>query len=199
MQEIEALQLIVRANGQQQPAAVTDANAAHAKGVLDRERRKILTNGYHFNTDRITIEVDANDRVPLSRDYLKVCFNTYQNLSWRDDGPSRFVWDVDANDWHHDRLENVDVVYLLDFDRLPEPFARWIADKAALENWYDSNVGADNSRLVRNLRESNALAINSLPPMSLNVHGATGYRAIQAIGNSGSSAVRSNGRWIYPG
>lgn len=199
MVELEALCLIARANGQQQPAAVTDANAAHAKGTLDRERRKILTNGYHFNTDRVTLEVDSNDRVPLSRDYLKVCFNTSQNLSWRDDGANRFVWDVDANDWHHQQCDNVDVVSLLDFDRLPEHFARWIADKAALENWYDSNVGAENSRLVRTERESNALAINSLPPLSLNMHGATGYRAIQMIGNSGNSAVMSNGRWIYPG
>lgn len=197
MNLLDALNLILRAASQPQVNATTDENANIAWNVLKRERRSILSNGYHFNRDSVDLAVDTSDRVPLDRKFLKVRFPS-DHLSFRDDPTTnkRYVWDTHTSEYIDYALPDVDVVFDIDdFGLIPEQFQRWIAAKAALTHWHDTHGANQNPYLQSELRDASARAINSLPSGETNVHGATGWRGLRAM-HGQAAAVRVGGSWV---
>lgn len=194
MLEIDAINRIIRAAGQVQANSTTDPNAAVAKNVLARERRRLLAGGFAFNTDKIVVQVNTSGRVPVSSEFLKIRFRDGDgHLDTRKESGTRYIWNLNEGTWH-DQDTELEVVFDMPFADIPENFGQWISDYAAKQHWGDVNPnGRINQRLEREEQTSHAVAINSLEPGRMNVHGATGWRGIQRIA---PSVNHFNGRWI---
>jgi len=193
---IDAINKIIRAAGQIQVNAVTDQNAAIAVGVLAREQRRILATGFPFNTDTITIQVNTADRVPVSNEYLRIRFRDSDgHLDTRKDAGTRYVWNLDENDFHDEDTEVQVTFNFTSFADIPEKFAQWIAAEAAFRHWQDVNPsGVVNRYLLEERNLANAEAVNSLAPDSMNVLKATGWNRLRRI--QGVPVSHFNGRWI---
>lgn len=193
---LDAINQMATSAAQSPVNAVGSPEAARALNLLNREVKRVLTNGYPFNTNIVTLQVNTNGRVPLSRDYLKIRYPVSRpELSWRDDANNRYVWDRDTNDWHDADVEDVEVVFTMDFELIPDAFAQWIAADAASKHFANTKDGRPNMLLVQEARTLQAAAINTLD--DLNVHGATGYNAIR--GARRAPVIRASGAWITLG
>lgn len=172
MHEIDAVNLMLRAVGDPTVAQLDPSSqrSEMARDTLARQRRRILTNGYSFNTDRITLSPDTGGKVPVAKSYLKVMLP--QHLSIRRDGGTLYLWDQQQSRWWAKKVGRVGVVFDIEhFDDIPDPFALWIAHEAAAEFWKNINQGPAPHLQQQAVRQM-ALAINSDHPTNLlRLHG----------------------------
>lgn len=184
------MNLVLEANSSQ---AVTALNAnnpttVRVQNVLRRERRRILRNGYSFNTDIVTLTVDTG-RVPIPQTYLKVLLP--KGYSYRTDGGVHYVWDIQARDYHDAALNDVTVVFdIEDFEDIAGPFGEWIAREAALK-FHEGKNQSTSGHLREDAAREAAHAINSEPPSNLLSTAAPGL-----VGGSGSPHRSYGYYWI---
>jgi hypothetical protein len=179
MIEIEAINTVLRFSGRQRVNHVTrgDQTANIALETLTRVRREILNKPYGFNERRLTLQGDITGRVPVTVDWLAIKFPSRRYTTRFDvDEDRTFVWDFQLNDWAGGPIAGVRVtVDTPEFEQIPDPFAYWIAYRAAEEFFYEVNQQPPpyliNESVVRR-----QVALNSV--RSVNLNDATGFTTL---------------------
>jgi hypothetical protein len=146
----------------------TDPNAAHAKTTIANVMREMEGKSYNFNTNVVTLTVNGDGKVPLSKDYLKVFLRN--GLSIRhDDDDQRFVWDISENDYYAEELTDVHVVFFEDeFLNFENDVAQWIAWKAAERYWFEVKQSDPPAYIIRERVNAENDAMNNMTGQSLN-------------------------------
>lgn len=194
MKLLDAINFTLRACNQGMTNSGEEESAQNVKAVIALELKQAIAPGYPFNTDRIDLRVGADGRVEISRNYLKIrvpCFDT----TWRDDPDNgkRYLWRMVLNEWVDVDVPGAEVVFSLEFDRLPELFAIWVMKRATAEHWSNTNGGAPNGAKIRDANLAQAVAINSLTPFT-SINRGSGFNLIN---NGLGGRVNIDGEWIY--
>jgi hypothetical protein len=157
--ELEAVNTILSAVGEPPIVSLTGtqgADAAIARNILNEVSREVQSQGWHFNTlyDQ-TFSPNSSNEIVLADEVLRV-----DNYSGRsgfttigDSSESRSV--VQRGDKLFDKTNNtftftssikMTVVYLYDFEEMPEPARRYVTIKAA-RIFQDRMVGSQKSHV----------------------------------------------------
>lgn len=192
MRLLDAINYVLRGCNQGMTNSGEEESAQNVKAIIALELKQVLAPGYPFNTDLIDLQVGANGRVEVSRNYWKIRLPS-SDLTWRDDPDGkRYIWSIVNNDWEDSDVIGVEVMFQLEFDRLPELFAIWVMKRATSEHWSNTNGGAPNAAKIRDANLAQAVAINSLPPFT-SINRGSGYNAV--VSGFGAS-VNVDGGWL---
>lgn len=164
-----------------------DEAAALTNEVIKSVRKRVLSGGFAFNTDRINLAVDVNGRVPVSNAYLKMEV-PYRRISARKDGTDRFLWDNQAGEWWSDPITVTVVTDIENIPDIPFLFAEWIAAESA-DRFRAESKGETTATLRQARNSARANAINSLE------HASIFTRNRNAI----ASPSRSTAAWLILG
>ena len=172
MKLLTAINFALRGSGLDPASDPTDENAEAglAKEVIERTRREILETGFPFNVRKVTLQVDASGRVPVSSAYLDI--DLPRGFTTRvDEGgdAQQYVWDIEDDSFHDEALERIPIVHdIEEFSQLPEAFGRWIARQSAVNFFTEHNSGAGvPGTLISARNEARAKAENSQPGGSI--------------------------------
>jgi len=124
-------------------------DVALAKTTLDNYSRELQSLGWHFNTEHdVPLTRDANKEILLPTNVVKVDINAV-NLPSGVNPVQRGskLYDTANRRYTFDQDLKAEVVYLLDWDLLPEPARNFIAKSAARQfqalRLGDSNVSSE--------------------------------------------------------
>lgn len=179
MLEIEAINAILRFSGRQRVNQATsgDQTANTALETLTRVRKEILNKPYGFNERRLALQEDVTGRVPVAVDWLAIKFPSRRYATRFDVDENRtFVWDFQQDDWATGPIRGVRVtVDTPEFEHIPDPFAYWIAYRAAEEFFYETNQQPP-PYLINEAMKRRQIALNSV--RSVNLNDATGFTTL---------------------
>jgi len=112
-----------------------NADAAIAKNILDEVSSEVQTHGWHFNTQlKVELSPDANSEIVLGDNVVRVDMtaNTNGLVDDRDIAQrGAKLFDRTNNTYTFTKSVKALVIYLLDWDDLPEPARRFITVRAA--------------------------------------------------------------------
>lgn len=199
---LDAINLVLRQVGQGQNNELDESSqdASLAKQAIIRARREVLASGFHFNQNRISLAPGPDGRVPVDVVALLSVRFKEPNHSHRldpTDGKT-YVWNLGLGstsgegrpDWVrdvtvHDTVVVVDITNPdtaeLDYHRIPELCAQWIAKRAAAEYWYEVHQAVSQTLEAKAERAKTQFQ-NSIPHR--NIGTVTGYSALRLRGNS---------------
>ena len=148
--ELEAVNTILSTIGEAPLSTLTGSlpvDGTMAKSVLNEINREVQSMGWHFNTQpKVTLSKDAgNNTIPLATNVLRVELNPYKHSKSDYDIVQRndvlFNLVTNSSIFTED-LEEVKVVYLLDFSEIPEQAKRYITIRSA-RVFHDRTLGAN--------------------------------------------------------
>ena len=148
--ELEAVNTILSTIGEAPLSTLTGSlpvDGTMAKSVLNEINREVQSMGWHFNTQpKVTLSKDAgNNTIPLATNVLRVELNPYKHSKTDYDIVQRdnilFNLVTNSSTFTED-LEEVKVVYLLDFSEIPEQAKRYITSRSA-RVFHDRTLGAN--------------------------------------------------------
>ena len=170
--ELEAVNTILSTIGEAPLSTLTGSlpvDGTMAKSVLNEINREVQSMGWHFNTHpKVTFSRDSgNNTIPLATNVLRVELDPYLhsktdfNIVQRNNVLFNLV--TNSSVFTKD-LENMKVVYLLDFSDVPEQCKRYITIRSA-RVFHDRTLGAntlhkftleDEARALVTLRQAEA-------------------------------------------
>ncbi len=148
--ELEPVNTILSTIGEAPLSTLTGSlpvDGTMAKSVLNEINREVQSMGWHFNTQpKVTLSKDAgNNTIPLATNVLRVELNPYKHSKTDYDIVQRdnilFNLVTNSSTFTED-LEEVKVVYLLDFSEIPEQAKRYITIRSA-RVFHDRTLGAN--------------------------------------------------------
>ena len=182
----------------------------NAVEALNRARKQILSNGYHFNTDVVDLQPDATEgnKVNYPTGFLYVGLGdrlfdigrvstetrrlTYRYTSNTAGDQAPFIWDEREREFVTDEVR--DVVRVADvfdssvqqkgFDRIPQMCSEWIATRAAADYFHEVN-GVPSGILEARAEKARARFINK--ERFADIHTASGFRSLESIGRGGGT------------
>ena len=169
--ELEAVNTILSTIGEAPLSTLTGSlpvDGTMAKSVLNEINREVQSMGWHFNTHpKVTLSRDNNGTIPLPTNVLRVELDPYIHSRTEFDIVQRnnvlFNLVKNTSIFTAD-LENMKVVYLLDFSDVPEQCKRYITIRSA-RVFHDRTLGAntlhkftleDEARALVTLRQAEA-------------------------------------------
>jgi len=170
--ELEAVNTILSTIGEAPLSTLTGSlpvDGTMAKSVLNEINREVQSMGWHFNTHtKVTLSRDSgNNTIPLATNVLRVELDPYLHSKTDFDIVQRnnvlFNLVTNSSVFTKD-LENMKVVYLLDFSDVPEQCKRYITIRSA-RVFHDRTLGAntlhkftleDEARALVTLRQAEA-------------------------------------------
>lgn len=143
---LDAVNTILRASGEAPVSTLVGAtlDVANAGNVLDETIREVQSEGWTFNTeDGVEFSPDSGGLINLPQNVLAVDFDddaadikpTMRGLK---------VYDLKNHTYTFAKKVKGSVIYLLDWDELPEKARRYITIRAA-RIFHDSFVGDEKS------------------------------------------------------
>ena len=173
MNLLTAINFALRGSGLDPASDPTDENAEAglAKEVIERTRREILETGFPFNVRKVTLQVDASGRVPVSSAYLDIDLPRRFTTRVDEGGDAQqYVWDIEDDSFHDEAMERIPIVHdIAEFSQIPEAYGRWIARQSAV-NFFTEHTGSKFSvpaTLTDQRNEARAKAENSQPAGSI--------------------------------
>ena len=170
--ELEAVNTILSTIGEAPLSTLTGSlpvDGTMAKSVLNEINREVQSMGWHFNTHpKVTLSRDSgNNTIPLATNVLRVELDPYLHSKTDFDIVQRnnvlFNLVTNSSVFTKD-LENMKVVYLLDFSDVPEQCKRYITIRSA-RVFHDRTLGEntlhkftleDEARALVTLRQAEA-------------------------------------------
>ncbi len=166
MEKLAALNIALRAIGQSAAASLDteDPDVAEWENHYQTAKREVLQNGYPFNTDKVTLSLDGNSRIPAST-YLSIPILSSLGLTIR----NGFVWNPRVADYYSTALGSNDVVVDVEWSDIPQEFQDWIAHRAAVS--YLLQVKGPTTDLIvwQRMEASKAAKAELLYPVNLGV------------------------------
>ena len=116
-----------------------------AKNVLSEVAREVQSAGWHFNTQyKVDLTRDTTNKVPIGTDVVRVeLSNRYDKSSYDVVQRGNYLFNLAKNSdiFDQDFTENT-LIYLLQFEDLPEQARRYIAIRAS-RIFHDRTLGAN--------------------------------------------------------
>ena len=162
--ELEAVNTILSTIGESPINSLTgtlpvDANIA--QNVLDEICREVQSAGWHWNTHyKVDLSRDGDNKIPIGTDVLRVKLNTkYDRGSYDVVQRDNYLYNLAKNEETFTTdFEDTDIVYLLDFSKIPEQAKRYITIRSA-RVFHDRTLGATTIHKFSSQDEARALSL----------------------------------------
>ena len=162
--ELEAVNTILSTIGESPINSLTgtlpvDANIA--QNVLDEICREVQSAGWHWNTHyKVDLTRDGDNKIPIGTDVLRVRLNTkYDRSSYDVVQRDNYLYNLAKNEETFTTdFEDTDIVYLLDFSKIPEQAKRYITIRSA-RVFHDRTLGATTIHKFSSQDEARALSL----------------------------------------
>ena len=162
--ELEAVNTILSTIGEAPLSTLTGSlpvDGTTAKNILNEISREVQSAGWHFNTQyKVDLTRDANDKIPVGTDVVRVQLNDKYDKSSYDvvqRGTSLFNLAKNSETFDQDFTENT-LIYLLDFEKLPEQARRYITIRSA-RVFHDRTLGANTLHKFSSEDEARSLSV----------------------------------------
>ena len=162
--ELEAVNTILSTIGEAPLSTLTGSlpvDGTTAKNVLNEINREVQSAGWQFNTHyKVDFTRDSDNKIPVGTDVLRVELNTKYNKSSYDiTQRDSYLYNLakNTNIFDQDFTDNT-LIYLLDFDKLPEQARRYITIRSA-RVFHDRTLGANTLHKFSQEDEKQALSI----------------------------------------
>ncbi len=133
LSELQAINLLLQAAGEEQVATLEDTGLSDVAAAVERlhdTSRAFQAPGWSFNTDKnysVTRESNGHLIVPSNALHIDIARNQGRNGVQRGDK----LWDTDNHTFVWDRDLQIDVVWFLSFEELPDTARTSIAVRSA--------------------------------------------------------------------
>ena len=162
--ELESVNTILSSIGESPINSLTgtlpvDANIA--KNVLDEICREVQSAGWHWNMHyKVDLSRDTDNKIPIGTDVLRVKLNTkYDRSSYDVVQRDNYLYNLAKNeDTFTQDFEDNDIVYLLDFSKIPEQAKRYITIRSA-RVFHDRTLGSGTLHKFTIQDEARALSV----------------------------------------
>ena len=162
--ELEAVNVILSTIGESPLNSLSGSlpvDGTVAKNVLSEVAREVQSAGWHFNTQyKVDLTRDANNKVPVGTDVVRVQLNKKYDKSSYDvvqRGTYLFNLAKNSETFEQDFTDNT-LIYLLDFDKLPEQARRYITIRSA-RVFHDRTLGANTLHKFSSEDEARSLSV----------------------------------------
>tara|TARA_B100000902_G_scaffold170779_1_gene165146 strand:- start:283 stop:870 length:588 start_codon:yes stop_codon:yes gene_type:complete len=162
--ELEAVNTILSTIGEAPLSTLTGSlpvDGTTAKNILNEISREVQSAGWHFNTQyKVDLTRDANNKIPVGTDVVRVQLNDKYDKSSYDvvqRGTYLFNLAKNSETFDQDFTENT-LIYLLDFDKLPEQARRYITIRSA-RVFHDRTLGANTLHKFSSEDEARSLSV----------------------------------------
>ena len=162
--ELEAVNTILSTIGEAPLSTLTGSlpvDGTTAKNILNEISREVQSAGWHFNTQyKVDLTRDTNDKIPVGTDVVRVQLNDKYDKSSYDvvqRGTYLFNLAKNSETFDQDFTENT-LIYLLDFDKLPEQARRYITIRSA-RVFHDRTLGANTLHKFSSEDEARSLSV----------------------------------------
>ena len=162
--ELEAVNTILSTIGEAPLSTLTGSlpvDGTTAKNILNEISREVQSAGWHFNTQyKVDLTRDTNNKVPVGTDVVRVQLNDkYDKSSYDVVQRGNYLFNLAKNSdiFDQDFTENT-LIYLLDFDKLPEQARRYITIRSA-RVFHDRTLGANTLHKFSSEDEARSLSV----------------------------------------
>ena len=132
-----------------------------AKNVLSEVAREVQSAGWHFNTQyKVDLTRNTGNKVPIGTDVVRVeLSNKYDKSSYDVVQRGNFLYNLAKNSdtFDQDFTENT-LIYLLQFEDLPEQARRYITIRSA-RVFHDRTLGANTLHKFSSEDEARSLSV----------------------------------------
>ena len=162
--ELEAVNTILSSIGEAPLNSLTGTlpvDGTTAKNVLDEICREVQSMGWHWNSHyKVDLSRDTDNKIPIGTDVLRVKLNDrYDRSSFDVVQRDSYLYNLAKNeDTFTQDFEDNDVVYLLDFSKIPEQAKRYITVRSA-RVFHDRTLGANTLHKFTSEDEARSLAV----------------------------------------
>jgi len=162
--ELEAVNTILSTIGEAPLSTLTGSlpvDGTTAKNILNEISREVQSAGWHFNTQyKVDLTRDTSNKVPIGTDVVRVeLSNRYDKSSYDVVQRGTYLFNLAKNSetFDQDFTENT-LIYLLDFDKLPEQARRYITIRSA-RVFHDRTLGANTLHKFSSEDEARSLSV----------------------------------------
>ena len=162
--ELEAVNTILSTIGEAPLSTLTGSlpvDGTTAKNILNEISREVQSAGWHFNTQyKVDLTRDTNNKVPVGTDVVRVQLNDKYDKSSYDvvqRGTYLFNLAKTSETFDQDFTDNT-LIYLLDFDKIPEQARRYITIRSA-RVFHDRTLGANTLHKFSSEDEARSLSV----------------------------------------
>ena len=162
--ELEAVNTILSSIGEAPLNSLTGTlpvDGTTAKNVLDEICREVQSMGWHWNSHyKVDLSRDTDNKIPIGTDVLRVKLNTkYDRSSYDVVQRDSYLYNLAKNEETFTQdFEDNDIVYLLDFSKIPEQAKRYITVRSA-RVFHDRTLGANTLHKFTSEDEARSLAV----------------------------------------
>ena len=162
--ELEAVNTILSTIGEAPLSTLTGSlpvDGTTAKNMLNEISREVQSAGWHFNTQyKVDLTRDTTNKVPIGTDVVRVeLSNRYDKSSYDVVQRGNYLFNLAKNSdiFDQDFTENT-LIYLLQFEDLPEQARRYITIRSA-RVFHDRTLGANTLHKFSSEDEARSLAV----------------------------------------
>jgi len=162
--ELEAVNTILSTIGEAPIASLTGSlpvDASIAQNVLDEINREVQSMGWHWNSHyKVDLSRDGDNKIPVGTDWLRVRLNSkYDRSSYDVIQRDSYLYNLAKNEETFTQdFEDTEVVFLLDFSKIPEQAKRYITIRSA-RVFHDRTLGANTLHKFSQQDEIKALSV----------------------------------------
>ena len=162
--EIDAVNTMLSTVGEPPVSTLDDAlqsDASIARNILTEVSREVQTQGWHFNTVRevvLTADGADGDRIKVADNAVRVDLEPQHTGSYDIVQRGSYLYDRKGQTDAFSGTLKATVMYVLEWDELPEPARRYITIRAA-RIFQDRFVGSGDHHSFNTMDEFRALAI----------------------------------------
>ena len=162
--ELEAVNTILSSIGEAPLNSLTGTlpvDGTTAKNVLDEICREVQSMGWHWNSHyKVDLSRDTDNKIPIGTDVLRVKLNDkYDRSSYDVVQRDSYLYNLAKNEETFTQdFEDNDIVYLLDFSKIPEQAKRYITVRSA-RVFHDRTLGANTLHKFTSEDEARSLAV----------------------------------------
>jgi|TARA_B110001452_G_scaffold208811_1_gene179100 hypothetical protein len=162
--ELEAVNTILSTIGEAPLSTLTGSlpvDGTTAKNILNEISREVQSAGWHFNTQyKVDLTRDTTNKVPIGTDVVRVeLSNRYDKSSYDVVQRGNYLFNLAKNSdiFDQDFTENT-LIYLLQFEDLPEQARRYITIRSA-RVFHDRTLGANTLHKFSSEDEARSLSV----------------------------------------
>ena len=162
--ELEAVNTILSTIGEAPLSTLTGSlpvDGTTAKNILNEISREVQSAGWHFNTQyKVDLTRDTSNKVPIGTDVVRVeLSNKYDKSSYDVVQRGNYLFNLAKNSdiFDQDFTENT-LIYLLQFEDLPEQARRYITIRSA-RVFHDRTLGANTLHKFSSEDEARSLSV----------------------------------------
>jgi hypothetical protein len=162
--ELEAVNTILSTIGEAPLSTLTGSlpvDGTTAKNILNEISREVQSAGWHFNTQyKVDLTRDTDNKVPIGTDVVRVeLSNRYDKSSYDVVQRGNYLFNLAKNSdiFDQDFTENT-LIYLLQFEDLPEQARRYITIRSA-RVFHDRTLGANTLHKFSSEDEARSLSV----------------------------------------